>query len=205
MYQSTAPALTAGTRDLPKLSTETLEARLVDSVTSLYASLEAQDVPWEDRAACVNQLSNPLSAGDPQRLYARTAEWLARDGWKVYRAPFVDETRGETRGWESRVQIADSLDDASAAAVLIHEAAHITLGHIYEDYSGYREMFEVEAESTSYIVAGLHGLDTSSLAVGYVAGWGQGQEDFVRTVVLASSRIASGVERITDAIDGIRP
>lgn len=74
----------------------------------------------------------------------------------------------------TRVSIDPRNPVSAQAATLLHELAHIELGHMgrTQDYHGAeRGLFEVEAESVAYIVANLMGLDTVTISAGYVAGW----------------------------------
>lgn len=154
----------------------------------------------------INDASVSLNGTDPNRLYARLAAWLRTDGWNVQRGTFDDETRGETRPPTRDVVILESLDDASAAAVLAHEAAHITLGHPDDwfTHTMFPEVQESAAEATAYLVGSLNGLDTSDLSVGYIAGWaGPNYRDMFGLIADDVTRAAATISRAIDAQKGI--
>ena len=98
--------------------------------------------------------------------------------------------------------IADHLSPAQQAKTALHEAAHIALGHIEDlaEYVEHRGRHEVEAESVAYVLAGIHGLDTSDYSVGYVASWSKGDLDEIKAT---AARVQGAVHQLTDAIETI--
>lgn len=60
------------------------------------------------------------------------------------------------------VQIHHGLEPAHEALTILHEPAHILLHSGTSDYHQHRGIYETEAESIAYIVAGVLGLDTSA-------------------------------------------
>jgi hypothetical protein len=83
-------------------------------------------------------------------------------------------------GWKMRITIHSKLDEPSQFGVLIHEMAHVLLGHLGTDYDHWwpgrfnvdDASAEIEAETVAHIVASRFGLQGSSAAYlsGYVAG-----------------------------------
>jgi hypothetical protein len=79
-------------------------------------------------------------------------------------------TQVQTRGWKLRVVIHDGLDNRARFSVLLHELAHIYLGHLGGDGDGWwpcrtnlsLASVEVEAESVAYIVCERFGLHTTA-------------------------------------------
>ena len=77
---------------------------------------------------------------------------------------------GARRGMKMRIAIHDKLDEPSRYGVLLHELAHIYLGHLRSDTDGWwprrgdldRDAMEVEAEAVAYIVSQRAGLQGSS-------------------------------------------
>lgn len=85
----------------------------------------------------------------------------------------------EQAGVPIRVVIEVGNSPAQQAKTAIHEAAHIVLGHLQDDFAEYvahRGRYEVEAESVAYVVAGMLGLDSSDYSTGYVTGWVPGRD-----------------------------
>ena len=85
------------------------------------------------------------------------------------------------------------------AKTLIHETAHLQLGHVddLDEYRHHRGRMEVEAESVAYVVAGLAGFDTSAYSVGYITGWAN--ED-VQQIRDTASRVLHAAHAITSLI-----
>jgi hypothetical protein len=82
-------------------------------------------------------------------------------------------------GWKMRITVHDQLDAPSQFGVLVHEMAHVLLGHLGTDYDHWwpgrfnvdNASAEIEAETVAHIVATRFGLRGSSAAYlsGYVA------------------------------------
>ena len=80
---------------------------------------------------------------------------------------------------------------------MLHEAAHALMHAEADDYHQHRGIYETEAESVAYIVAGVLGLDTSSKSIGYIAGWTHGD---VVTVKNTATRVLATARTILDGI-----
>lgn len=66
-----------------------------------------------------------------------------------------------------------------------------------DDYHEHRGLYETEAESVAYIVAGVLGLDTSTKSIGYIAGWTNGD---LATVKATATRVLATARTILDSI-----
>ena len=85
---------------------------------------------------------------------------------------------------------------------MLHEAAHALMHADAVDYHQHRGVYETEAESVAYIVAGVLGLDTSSKSIGYIAGWTDGD---IETVKSTATRVLATARTILDGIiDGAK-
>lgn len=115
-----------------------------------------------------------IQGTDDAGIYARVAAQLTADGWTVQREQLPGAMKGATNPDKHTVTILPAISDAFAAAVILHEAAHIALGHTddLDEYHTHRGPMEVEAESVAHILGDIAGLDTSDWSIGYVAGWG---------------------------------
>lgn len=142
-----------------------------------------------------------LDTEDTAELFDRTATWLTSTGWTVERGD-TSPADGWTDHSANLVKISDKLSGADAAAVLLHEAAHVVLHAelVAGEYQAHRGACEVEAEATAYVVAGMLGLNTSSLSVGYVAGWATKGKDLIHTT---AENVHRAVRIIADALDPI--
>jgi hypothetical protein len=115
-----------------------------------------------------------LLTGDaPAELWERTEKLIVGLGFSVQRGPCegYPEANGLTEWGPKRVTVRSDVDDAQAAKTLLHELAHIMLGHGDERGETGREQCEVEAESVACIVTRYAGLVSLPYSVGYVAGW----------------------------------
>lgn len=123
---------------------------------------------------------------------------LAAAGWTVTRKTLA-QANGYTDPGRRIVAIGRDLALEQAAKTLIHEAAHIHLGHIdnLDEYRQHRGRMEVEAESVAYIVAGLHGFDTSTYSIGYITGWAKQDLNLIRET---ASRVLNATQAIADVI-----
>lgn len=131
----------------------------------------------------VTTMAPVLTGQDEAGIFARVAAYLEDTGVPVEVRDIVGSAQGFTvpanphTGAPISVTIEARNEPAHQAKTLIHEAAHIALGHVEGDalaeYEAHRGRCEVEAESVAYVMAGMLGLDTSSYSTGYIAGWMQ--------------------------------
>lgn len=152
----------------------------------------------------VSELAHTLTGDDERGILSRVVAYLTACGVVVEFAP-LRAANGYTQPSDEktggvRVVIADHLSPAQQAKTALHEAAHIALGHINDlaDYLEHRGRHEVEAESVSYVLAGMLGLDSSAYSVGYVAGWAERAEaDVIRD---SATRVLSAVHTLAEAL-----
>lgn len=132
------------------------------------------DISQTDPIDGQEEPAQELQGVDDGQVFARVAEVLTAKGWTVSREQLPGGLKGETRPEIRVVAVAEGMSDAMAAAIILHEAAHIELGHTDragEEYKAHRGVMEVEAESVAHILGDIAGLDTSSWSIGYVTGW----------------------------------
>ena len=145
-----------------------------------------------------------LEADDPAGIYDKVAAHMAAKGWTVARTPIRGEADGyTTMDGAKRIVVDANLSPADAAATMLHEAAHATL-HADDPYwrapdgsVAHRALAEVQAESVTYAIADMAGLDTSSYSVGYVAGWANGDPDRIRQ---AADGVLRGIRELAPAV-----
>jgi hypothetical protein len=117
-----------------------------------------------------------LLTGDaPALLWERTEKAVIGLGYSVQRGPCEGHptANGLTEFGPKRVTVRADVEDAQAVKTLIHELAHIMLGHGAERNDISRDQCETEAESVACIVTRYAGLSSLPYSVGYVAGWAQ--------------------------------
>lgn len=110
-----------------------------------------------------------LLTGDaPAELWERTEKAIISLGYSVQRGPCEGHpnANGLTEPGPKRVTVRADIDDAQAVKTLIHEMAHIMLGHTDSN-----PVTETEAESIACVVTRYAGLSSLPYSVGYVAGW----------------------------------
>ncbi|MGN7797661.1 ArdC family protein [Leifsonia sp. 22587] len=129
----------------------------------------------------IQQLTGNQDHGVISRLTAQ----LEGTGWAVARETLTyanGYTDPGKRTVALRVALRVGLAPEQAAKTLIHETAHVELGHVddLDEYRHHRGRMEVEAESVAYIVAGLVGFDTSAYSIGYITGWSNQDIELIR-------------------------
>jgi hypothetical protein len=108
--------------------------------------------------------------------------------------------------WKMRIRIHDRLDGPSQFGILVHEVAHVLLGHLGTDHDHWwpgrfnldNASAEIEAESVAHIVAMRFGLRGSSAAYlsGYVAGTAIPQGVAVDLI----AKVAGEIERMAKGL-----
>ncbi|MCG0066017.1 ssDNA-binding domain-containing protein [Streptomyces tricolor] len=148
----------------------------------------------------------PLSGAAPEGLWEALEAYVTACGYTVERGDC-----GSAEGWtdpETRtVRVGGTAQDAAAAKVLAHEAAHIACGHIDAapgEYRRHRGRMETEAESVAYIVAAAYGLETSTQSARYVAGWASRANTDNPAAVLQETgeRVITTARAMLDALAG---
>ena len=123
---------------------------------------------------------------------------IARD------AAALGGANGQTNYADRTVHVRGDVDDAQQVKTLAHELAHVMM---HDPAAGggrpdCRGLIEVEAESTAYIVAAEHGLDTSDYSFGYVAGWaGEDTAAIEKTAARVTETAGAIIEATTENID----
>ncbi len=127
-----------------------------------------------------------------QHVWAATTEHLAAVGYQVgLHTRTTDELwNGVTNFADRTIKIGDDLEPPQRLKTLLHEWAHVELGHEHRRHID-RAVREIEAESVAYLVAQTVGLDAADYTIPYVAGWSGGNLDLIEataTTVLATTK-----------------
>ncbi len=168
------------------------ERRAYFPILSVFDVSQTDSIDGEETP----ELAPRLIGADDAGIYDAAAEWLTGQGWTIDQAS-TGEANGFTQHTKRTITIHDQLQPAQAAATMLHEAAHALMHADADDYHQHRGMYETEAESVAYIVAGVLGLDTSSKSIGYIAGWTDGD---VETVKNTATRVLATARTILDGI-----
>ena len=129
--------------------------------------------------------------------------YLVVEGWTVEHRRIPGRMNGFTDPEEMDVVLDADLSREQMAKTLIHETAHVLLGHTEDmgEYTKHRGLMETEAESVAYIVAGLIGFDTSAYSIGYIAGWANGDTELIKSTAARVLRTAHQIAEILDPAD----
>ena len=98
------------------------------------------------------------------------------------------------------VAVRAGMGSAQDAKTLLHEAAHVALGHTASDRRS-----EVEAESVAYVVLNELGVDSALYSFGYVASWSGGDMSVVSAAAKSVTATATDLsERVEAALERAR-
>lgn len=118
-----------------------------------------------------------LEGQAPEGLWDGLAKQIEDHGFGlrlVSNATAIGGANGLTDFTSREVSVRMDMDDAAQTKTLAHELAHVLLhGPNSEDAFLHRGIAEVEAESIALMIGAVHGLDTSSYTVPYVASWSE--------------------------------
>ena len=160
----------------------------------------AQTDPIDPGADDPSTLTAPLTGADDHGVIVTLTAHLVAEGWTVEHADTGQGRNGFTDPEARRVVIAAHLSPEHSAKTLIHELAHVVLGHTDDltEYAEHRGLMETEAESVAYVVAGLVGFDSAAYSVGYVAGWSDADTDLIRST---AARVLSAAHQVAAILD----
>jgi antirestriction protein ArdC len=157
-----------------------------------------QTDPIDGAAAAVENPVHQLTGDHDHAVLQPLTAHLEGNGWTVTHETLA-QANGYTNAERHTIVLRRNLAPEQAAKTLIHEAAHIHLGHTenLNEYRQHRGRMEVEAESVAYIVAGLRGFDTSDYSIGYITGWANQDANLIRET---ASRVLNATQAIADVI-----
>jgi hypothetical protein len=141
-----------------------------DATRVVFRAVPVFDVSQTDGEPLPEAPREPIT-GDSHAGYVTRLEQYARSlGYSVEREA-LDSAGGYCDHKRQRIVVSSNVDSANAhVRVLVHELAH-ALGVGYAEYG--REVAEVIVETSTVIVCGSIGLDTSGESIPYIAGWGE--------------------------------
>jgi antirestriction protein ArdC len=144
-----------------------------------------------------------LAGDDPDHVFLRLLKVAAGIDYTVEFADFGDSRNGDCTFPEHRIRIRHGLEPVMACKTLSHEQlAHALL---HGNGFGRRDLAELEAESTAYLVTAQLGIDSSAYSFGYAAAWAGGGPEAVRAITDSAHRIVRAARTILgDAEDADR-
>lgn len=134
-----------------------------------------------------------------QHVWSALVGQLEADGYTVSlhsRSP-VETWNGMTAWGERTVKVADDLEPPQRIKTLLHEWAHVQLGHEHR-LDASRDVKEVEAESVAYLLSQTIGLDSQSYSIPYVTGWAHGDVELVQSTAEA---VLTTTKRLVDILE----
>ena len=167
---------------------------------ALYPVVTVFDIDQTEPMAGVAEVADiapRLRGQDQLGIFDATAAWLGEQGWTVRRQHLNGQDGMSIFDGTRRVLIHDQLEPAHEALTVLHETAHVLLHSGITDYRQHQGIYETEAESVAYIVAGVLGMDTAVNSIGYIAGWSLGDLDTVRAT---AEHVLAAVRTILDGI-----
>jgi len=182
----------------PRTGEETTRTVTWYPVVSVFDITQTEQLPG---AEPLPELVSDLTGSDDHDVVDLLTKRLTAAGWAVSIEQIPGSAKGYTDPATRRIVIRDGLAPLQQAKTLIHETAHVILGHV-DDVAAYRQhrgVMETEAESTAYVVAGMLGLDTSAYSIGYIAGWAKADAALIRST---ASRVTTAAHRIHEMLAG---
>lgn len=151
-----------------------------------------------DGAQDTSTVTALLTGADDFGVMDTLTSYLVEEGWRVQLRLIHGSKNGYTNPEEMAVALDVGLSPEHRAKTLIHETAHILLGHTDNpaEYIQHRGQMETEAESVAYIVAGLEGFDTSAYSIGYITGWSNGDTELIQATAARVLRTAHQIAEI---------
>ena len=125
---------------------------------------------------------------------------LQHDGFTISlpEAEPSETWNGRTQFTERAVEVMEHLEPPQRIKTLLHEWAHVALGHGDQIQHTSRELREVEAESVAYLLCSTIGLDSSDYTIPYLAGWSGGDgevaERTARHVLTTTAKMVEQLE-----------
>jgi len=153
------------------------------------------DISQTDGEDLPDDVTPELLTGEgPEGAWDAVANLITSRGYTIQRGD-CDGANGYVRWSDRVVKVRDDVDPAQALKTLIHELAHIDLGH--ETWAADRPTKEVEAESVAYVIGQAIGLTTTEYTLPYVAGWARGDSDLIRET---ATRVVKTADAILNAL-----
>lgn len=139
-----------------------------------------------------------LTGGVPEGLQESLEKIASQNGYSVAYVPASElgGANGVTHFGDKSIRVRDDVEPAQKMKTLIHEVSHMRMHESpdrRESASAHRGILEVEAESSAFLVASIHGMDTSDYSFPYVTGWSGGDIDLVRST---AERVVSNAQKI---------
>ncbi|MGC8473739.1 MAG: ImmA/IrrE family metallo-endopeptidase, partial [Candidatus Dormibacteria bacterium] len=135
----------------------------------------------------------------PPEILERLLALVPSLGFTVEFTELRSGRRGDCSHALRRIRVDRRLSPGPRVKTLGHELAHAILHG--PDFTGGRELAELEAESVAYVVCQQLGLDSSAYSFGYVASWAGSGPVASRQISRSGQRILRAAAEISGARD----
>ena len=142
------------------------------------------------------EVCRTLRGDDPTAWFDRLTECAETMGYSVLATELPGATNGDCTFALRRIRIECRNEPAQQVKTLAHELAHALLHEDIDD----RQLAELEAESTAYMVCQTLGFDTGDYTFGYVACWAGGGPEAVARIKASGARIQRAAAVVLDAL-----
>lgn len=147
------------------------------------------------------EVTHQLAGRSPAEHRAALVDYARGIGFAVELGADLPEGRnGDCSHSRATIRISRGLAEAQEVKTTAHEIGHALLHG--PEFTGGRNLAEIEAESVAYLVCQLVGIDSAEYSFGYIAAWAGQDPDAARaTIRAAGGRIAKTAETITAALN----
>lgn len=141
-----------------------------------------------------------MPAEAPPQLLERLLALVPSLGFTVEFSELRAGRRGDCSHALRRIRVDQRLSPGPKVKTLGHELAHAILHG--PEFTGSRELAELEAESVAYVVCQQLGLDSSAYSFGYVASWAGSGPGAAQQISRSGERILRAAAEISRDLDG---
>lgn len=142
-----------------------------------------------------------LTGNDPEGHFDRLTGVAADLGFRVVDHDFTGGVNGDCSHDTKTIRVERANSPAQRVKTLAHELAHAILHEDHVDYLENRGRYELEAESTAYVVCQSLGIDSSDYSFGYVTGWSGGGEEAQTKIRESGNNIQKAAHRIMETLE----
>ncbi len=157
-----------------------------------FRAVPVFDIAQTDGEPLPEPPCEPLTGDSHAALLPRLEQFARSIGWTVEYGE-TGHADGYAAPGEQRIRVSSELAEPNRRVrTLVHELVH-ALGIGYREHG--REVAEVLTETAAFVACRSLGLDTSGMAIPYVASWGEdGDLDAIRTYAALVDDMARKIE-----------
>ncbi|HEY5265629.1 MAG TPA: ArdC-like ssDNA-binding domain-containing protein [Acidimicrobiales bacterium] len=147
---------------------------------------EGEDLP---------EIARKLTGEDSEHIYEELVKYAASIGSAVHDHEFEGGPNGDYDPRTKEIRVEAKNSGIQRVKTLAHELGHALLHATSEDGDEVRldctakNVKELEAESTAYVVCAALGIETDDYSFGYVVGWAGGGDQAIEKIRASQARI----------------